>query len=197
MGSFSIYGYGDRGMFVTVPCEQFFEREYDEFEIEEVTHRILDPNTGEELHLIDKGPICNYSGTAYNPNVTEKDSNKTAEELYYEKYKSSEQKEKDKYKQSAFSKECISSIPKIVNELIKKDIESYNKKLHSKYEGKFPLAELRLDANELLMPGGEVKQQDLPAVGNENEIRLERVNVQTQAAILFQQEEYISYCLLK
>ena len=64
-GSFSIYGYGNRDLFVPTPVEQFFVKEYDDFDVEETTYRILDRVSGDELHTVDKGPICNSTGVVY------------------------------------------------------------------------------------------------------------------------------------
>ena len=169
MGSFSIYGYGDRGLFVPVPCEQFFEKEYDEYEMEDVTHRIISPTTGDVLHLMDKGPVCNYSGTAYSTNASELSQYVTAEEIYCEKFKLSEQKEKDKYKRSVSSTECITSVPKIVNNLIKIDVEKYSKQLFNKYDGKYSINDCTLNNKGLFMNDPEERQKNALVATNANE----------------------------
>ena len=59
-GSLSIYGYGDADLFIPTPVEQFFYRENEFFEVDQVNYVPYDLDTMEPLHKLDKGPLCKY-----------------------------------------------------------------------------------------------------------------------------------------
>lgn len=60
-GSFSLYGYGDRDLFLTTPTEQFFMKEFGEYDLDPATSQVLSlDNGGLESHFVEKGPLCKY-----------------------------------------------------------------------------------------------------------------------------------------
>ena len=58
-GSFSFYGYGERDLFLTTPTEQFFMKEFTDFEVNPDTYQVIPLNLDGELHFAEKGPLCN------------------------------------------------------------------------------------------------------------------------------------------
>lgn len=160
-GSFSVYGYGARDMYITTPVEQFFLNEYDDFEVEEITCRILDRVTGEELHSVDKGSICNSSKVVYD--TEEMKPGEGFEKHYYQKVKKAENIEKSQNQphDNYSPKECLGSICSAVNTLIKKDIERLAEDLKTKYCGKYSLKSSTINDSKLLLPEIESSQQNL------------------------------------
>ena len=57
-GSLSIYGYGDRDLFITTPIEQFLSKEFSEFDFDHQTFQVISLENGLDMHLIEKGQLC-------------------------------------------------------------------------------------------------------------------------------------------
>lgn len=151
-GTFSIYGYGDGDLFVPTPREQFFKNEYEKFEIEDLTYRILDPKTREELHTAEKGPLCNAVGVAYSNSFADNENMLSFEERYYKRYKKAEEREKfQRTERDSNSKDCIASIPGAVNKLIQKDVEQLIEDLKQRHQGKHAATDCEINMKDLFM----------------------------------------------
>lgn len=57
-GSITLYGYGEKDMFITTPTQQFFSKEFIKFEIDSETYRVIAMDGGVDMHLIGKGVLC-------------------------------------------------------------------------------------------------------------------------------------------
>ena len=66
-GSITLYGYGERDLFANAPTEQFYLKEFVEYEIEPQSCRILAIDTFEDMHLRMKGPLCSSRRREYQP----------------------------------------------------------------------------------------------------------------------------------
>lgn len=57
-GSISLYGYGDKDLFLTTPNQQFFSKEFMEFKVDTETGRVLASESGTDMYMVDKGALC-------------------------------------------------------------------------------------------------------------------------------------------
>jgi len=57
-GTITLYGYGDRDMFLTTPTQQFLSKEFLEFEIDQMSYRIIALDGGMDMHTVGKGALC-------------------------------------------------------------------------------------------------------------------------------------------
>lgn len=57
-GSISLYGYGDRDLYLTTPNQQFFSKEFMEFKVDTETGRVLASESGTDMYMVDKGALC-------------------------------------------------------------------------------------------------------------------------------------------
>ncbi len=66
-GSVTLYGYGEKDLFMTTPTEQFYTKEFKEFEIDSATLRVIALEGGLDMHLVGKGDLCSSKRRVYNP----------------------------------------------------------------------------------------------------------------------------------
>lgn len=66
-GSVTLYGYGEKDLFMTTPTEQFYTKEFKEFEIDSATLRVIALEGGVDMHLVEKGDLCSSKKRVYNP----------------------------------------------------------------------------------------------------------------------------------
>lgn len=57
-GSITLYGYGEKDMFLIPPTEQFFKKEFEKFIIDALTLRVISAVDGMDMHMVTKGPLC-------------------------------------------------------------------------------------------------------------------------------------------
>lgn len=86
-GSISMYGYGDRDFFTPTPIEQFYWKEFQEFEIEADSYRVVAVEGAIDMHFIPKGPLCSSKKQIYKPILQDQpDYLDFDEQRYYEKF---------------------------------------------------------------------------------------------------------------
>ena len=59
-GSLSMYGYGERDLYITTPTEQFLMKEFEQFDLDNQTFQAISFESGLDMHIVDKGPLCNF-----------------------------------------------------------------------------------------------------------------------------------------
>jgi len=64
-GCFSVYGYGSDELYNTTPVEQFFANDYDQFIYENGLAVMSLDIQNVEVHLMERGRVCNYQRTPY------------------------------------------------------------------------------------------------------------------------------------
>jgi len=91
-GSVTLYGYGEKDLFLTTPTEQFYMKEFKEFEIDSGTFRTIALDGGIDMHLVGKGQLCTAKKRIYG-DVIEEDEEIDMSlkpdfnvDVYYKKY---------------------------------------------------------------------------------------------------------------
>jgi hypothetical protein len=85
-GSITIYGYGERDLFLTTPPEQFYTKEFTKFTIEKPSLRAVTED-GTDMYAVDKGMLCSSKKRIYgSEEETMEVVPEFSEEEFYKKY---------------------------------------------------------------------------------------------------------------
>jgi hypothetical protein len=140
-GSVSLYGYGDKDLFMTTPIEQFYSKEFSEFEIDHNTFRVISLHTAQEMHLSQKGTLCSAKKQEYKKSLQDEEGD-FDEAKYYQKFVEAVETKKHSSLQDNSqntSLDCVIALKKHLkarlNEEIQKKLYKFNLDLYEK--GKF------------------------------------------------------------
>lgn len=140
-GSVSLYGYGDKDLFMTTPIEQFYSKEFLEFEIDQDTFKVISLHSGQEMHLAERGALCSAKKQEYRRSLQD-DRNEFDEVKYYEKYVEAVETKRHSSLQDNSqnsSIDCVKSLKKHLKEKIHEEIHKRLEKYYSSLieKGKF------------------------------------------------------------
>lgn len=215
-GSLSMYGYGERDLYITTPTEQFLMKEFEQFDLDNQTFQAISFESGLEMHIVDKGPLCSSKKKPYtNDYIAGTFINRDFDEsLFYEKYIKALQKKRFETKsiqEGIGTEACVKALKESVNQRIQTEAQQALKKLYKDLtEDKQPTLEIE-DENETeehqvekakyLNKNQIQKIIQTPKVPNleleEKPISLQKPAFESEIKTQTQQQEYIFFLINK
>jgi hypothetical protein len=120
----SLYGYGDKDLFLTTPIEQFYSKEFEEFEIDTETFKVISLRSAQEMHLSQKGDLCSAKRQEYKRSLQDGEG-EFNEEAYYQKYIEAVETKRHSSLQDQSqnsSIDCVNALKKHLKEKIHEEI---------------------------------------------------------------------------